>query len=167
MMTPTAATPIVELNAFVVDILTEVRRLVGPTVQVELDLSVEPLGAGVDPDSLRDIVMQLCGNARDAMPAGGSLLIQTRQIALLPATSSGDPRPFSRLSVADTGCGIPPIQQPKVFERSFTTKAGRAGLGLTRANEAVQRHGGFLDFLTAIGAGTVFHVYLPGREKDD
>jgi two-component system cell cycle sensor histidine kinase/response regulator CckA len=151
------------LNDIVQDARARLRRLAGPKIDVALDLCDRPAVVDADPADLHEVLRHLCENAREAMPAGGSIVIETRQIDLLPVTRGGGARSFSRLSVTDTGCGIPPLLQRRIFEPSFTTKPRRAGLGLTIVRTVVGRHGGFLDFSTAVGAGTVFHVYLPGE----
>jgi two-component system cell cycle sensor histidine kinase/response regulator CckA len=135
----------------------------GRSIDVVLDLCACPTFVDADPADLQEVLRHLFDNAREAMSAGGPIVIQTRQVDLLPATVEGEARAFGRLSVTDTGPGIPPVIQNRMFEPSFTTKPRREGLGLSTAMATVRRHGGFLDFSTAIGAGTVFHVYLPGR----
>jgi len=151
------------LNDIVEDAFARLRRRAGPSIEVVLDLCEGPTAVDADPADLYEVLRHLFDNAREAMPAGGSIVLQTRQVDLVPATTEGEPRAFSRLSVTDTGHGIPPVIQDRIFEPSFTTKARREGLGLSTAAATVRRYGGFLDFSTAIGTGTVFHVYLPRR----
>jgi two-component system, cell cycle sensor histidine kinase and response regulator CckA len=155
MTTPT-------LNDIVRDAFARLRRRAGPSIDVVLDLCDCPPVVDVDPADLYEVLQHVFDNAWEAMPAGGPIVIQTRQVDLVPATSEGEPRAFSRVSVTDTGHGIPPVIQHRIFEPTFTTKGRREGLGLSTAMAMVQRHGGFLDFSTAIGTGTVFHIYLPG-----
>jgi two-component system, cell cycle sensor histidine kinase and response regulator CckA len=151
------------LNDIVESALAGLRRRGGPSIDVVLDLCDRPTMVDADPADLHEVLRHLFDNAREAMPAGGPIVIQTRQVDLLPATMEGEARAFSRLSVIDTGHGIPPVIHKGIFEPAFTTKPGREGLGLSVSMATVRRHGGFLDFSTAIGAGTVFHVYLPER----
>ena len=160
-MSQTTTEPLT-LNAVVSNVLAEIHRRVTRGIEVEFDLCGDAAPVDADADELLRVLLHLFDNACDAMPAGGTVLIQTREIELVSATAAGRPQAFSRLSVADTGYGIPPVNQPRIFDPRFTTKPGRAGLGLTTAGGIVTRFGGFLDFTSAIGAGTVFHVYLPG-----
>jgi two-component system cell cycle sensor histidine kinase/response regulator CckA len=151
------------LNDIVEDACAGLRRRGGPSIEVVLDLCDRPTVVDADSAELHEVLQHLFDNAREAMPAGGPIVIQTRQVDLLPAMMEGEARAFNRLSVTDTGHGIPPVIQKRIFEPSFTTKSRREGLGLSIAMATVRRHGGFLDFSTAIGSGTVFHVYLPGQ----
>lgn len=109
-----------------------------------------------DKNQVQQIIVNLCSNAMDAMPEGGSLGVMTRMLD----TASG---PAARIEVSDTGKGIPENIQNKLFEPFFTTKeVGKGtGLGLSLVYEMVQRHGGKIDFESQEDRGTTFRITLP------
>jgi PAS domain S-box-containing protein len=120
-----------------------------------------------DPTQLHQVLLNLCVNARDAMPDGGRLTVNAANVTL----AEGDPKlplrakpgPYVVISIADTGHGIPAEIQHRIFDPFFTTKpVGKGtGLGLSTVLGIVQAHGGFLDLESSVGSGTTFHVYLP------
>jgi signal transduction histidine kinase len=105
---------------------------------------------------LQQVVVNLCANALDAMPGGGTLTVRLDRVA-----SEG--RPWGRIEVVDTGAGIPAEIRDRIFDPFFTTKEpGRGtGLGLAIASEIVRRHHGRIDFESEAGKGTRFRVLLP------
>jgi signal transduction histidine kinase len=111
--------------------------------------------------------MNLCLNARDAMPAGGQLTLQTRNAELDEdfARLHVDRRPgeFAHLEVSDTGQGIPPDVVPHIFDPFFTTKEqGRGtGLGLALVFGIIKQHDGWIECRSTPGVGTCFDIYLP------
>ena len=120
-----------------------------------------------DDAAMQQIVMNLCINARDAMPEGGTITVETANVYLdedacksLPEASPGA---YVRLSVIDTGTGIDPETLQKIFEPFFTTKdVGKGtGLGLSIVYGIISTHHGILDVQSRPGAGTSFHIYLP------
>ena len=120
-----------------------------------------------DPTQLHQVLLNLCVNARDAMTAGGTLLIEALNIVLeqkqvpgLPEPVSG---PYALLTVTDTGSGIAPELLDKVFEPFFTTKTADkgTGLGLSTVLSIVKSHHGFIEVFSRVGEGTTFKVYLP------
>lgn len=120
-----------------------------------------------DPTQVHQVLMNLCVNARDAMPAGGQLTIGVRRVEL-PAErvrphDGVRPGTFVVLSVEDTGQGIPPEIRHRIFDPFFTTKAvGKGtGLGLATVVGIVRGHGGFVEFESESGRGTRFEVHLP------
>jgi two-component system cell cycle sensor histidine kinase/response regulator CckA len=142
------------------------RRLIGENVRLETSLgSIPPVK--VDPGQLEQVLMNLAVNARDAMPDGGRLLISTETVAaprgLLTDTGEVIPGPFVRLSVTDTGTGIPPEVKARIFEPFFTTKGpGKGtGLGLATVYGIVRQAGGLITVESEPGTGTTFHILLP------
>jgi PAS domain S-box-containing protein len=119
---------------------------------------------------LHQVLLNLCVNARDAMPKGGELVLAADNVELTEseAREIADARPgdYVMLLVSDTGTGIAPEVLPRIFEPFFTTKGpGKGtGLGLSTIARIVRNHGGFASLKTELGAGTTFEVYLPRAE---
>jgi len=120
-----------------------------------------------DPTQLHQVLMNLCVNARDAMPRGGELTISAENLtidALYSGLSHGvKPGPYILLQVQDTGAGMPPEIIARIFDPFFTTKEiGKgAGVGLSTTLGIVKKHGGFIDVSSEVGKGTTFKVYFP------
>ena len=139
---------------------------------IQLDTTVEEKLWKVvgDPTQIYQVLMNLCVNARDAMPNGGRLTLSAGNITLdersgrLPAGAR--PGDYIRLQVADTGTGISQEVQSRIFDPFFTTKeVGKGtGLGLATALTIVKSHGGFIDVWSAAGRGTEFDVFLPAEQ---
>jgi signal transduction histidine kinase/CheY-like chemotaxis protein len=125
-----------------------------------------------DTNQLHQVLLNLCVNARDAMPNGGDISLSVEDCfvdeEMARANAGAQPGPHVLLKVADTGCGIPPENMDKVFEPFFTTKEiGKGtGLGLSTVLGIVSNHGGFIQVDTAPGQGTRFRVYLPADPSD-
>jgi CheY-like chemotaxis protein len=111
--------------------------------------------------------MNLCVNARDAMPQGGHLTIDAKNIDLSGKSAEGGGKqgPLVFISITDTGIGIPPEAVKRIFEPFFTTKEkGKGtGLGLAMAFKIIQDYQGWMDVSSKVGQGTVFHIYLPAN----
>jgi PAS domain S-box-containing protein len=123
-----------------------------------------------NPTQLHQVLLNLCVNARDAMPKGGELTLAADNVQLsaaeaqtIPQATPGD---YVNLLVSDTGTGIAPDVLPRIFDPFFTTKApGKGtGLGLSTITRIVRSHGGFLTLKSELGSGTTFEVYLPRAE---
>ena len=158
---------VLSLNVTLSNFETMLRRLIGADIQLTLRLSVDDLRIKTDPVFVEQIVMNLVVNARDAMPTGGKLTIETASADLdrTPRyhVNPLPPGEYVRLSVADTGSGMSPEVQEHIFKPFFTTKdEGKGtGLGLSTVFGIVTEGGGGLDVTSEIGAGTRFDVYLP------
>ncbi|MBK9516143.1 MAG: response regulator [Anaeromyxobacter sp.] len=143
------------------------RRLAGERAELVVVPGAAPWLVEVDPGQLEQVLVNLVVNARDAMPAGGTITISTAAVALGEAEArrfvEGAPGEFVRLSVADTGEGMDEPTRARVFEPFFTTKErGRGtGLGLSTVFGIVRQSRGFLGVSSAPGAGTRFDVFLP------
>jgi PAS domain S-box-containing protein len=124
-----------------------------------------------DPTQLHQVLLNLCVNARDAMPQGGSLRLQTelRELGPAPAADARAARPgrYVCISVSDTGEGVPQSLRERIFEPFFTTKPPSlgTGLGLSTSLAIVKNHGGFMSLDSASERGSTFHVYLPVAES--
>ena len=159
----------VDLGALVRDAERLLRRLVGERVRVEARLAGRPLVVEADVGQLEQVLINLAVNARDAMPAGGTLTIETeRRVALPPDGGDGPARAWAMLAVRDTGHGMDATTRERIFEPFFTTKAPGmgTGLGLATAFGIVQQDGGFIAVDSAPGAGARFEVYLPLAHDD-
>ncbi len=122
---------------------------------------------------MHQVLLNLCVNARDAMPQGGKLTVNCENIRLTPAEAAqitgARPGAFLRLEVSDTGTGIPPEVLQRIWEPFFTTKAADrgTGLGLSTVRGIVDTHEGFITLDTVLGRGTTFRVYLPAAEVEE
>jgi nitrogen-specific signal transduction histidine kinase/FixJ family two-component response regulator len=143
------------------------RRTLGEEIQLQYKFAVQSLFLHADAGMLDQVLLNLAVNARDAMPNGGQLIIETSAVefdeakaAQVPPARAGS---FVCLSVSDTGCGIPPEVLPRIFEPFFTTKGvGKGtGLGLATVFGIVQQHQGWINVYSEVGRGTTFRIYLP------
>lgn len=125
-----------------------------------------------DPTQLHQVLLNLCVNARDAMPQGGTLRLSSETVVVDESAASRhegvEPGPFVEIQVEDEGTGIPPDVVQRIFEPFFTTKSvgHGTGLGLSTAAGIVKSHGGFLEVSSEVDAGTTFSVYLPTATDD-
>ncbi len=135
------------------------------TISEYVPRDLRPVSA--DATQLHQVLMNLCVNARDAMPNGGKLTLQAEQVELaaggLPSHPDARPGHFVLVAVSDTGSGIPAGVIEKIFDPFFTTKEiGKGtGLGLSTVLGIVKSHGGFITVDSALGKGTTFRIYLP------
>lgn len=150
---------VIDLNELVSDSAKLLRRLIGEDIILAVITSPKRLPAKVDPGQLEQVIMNLFVNARDAMPTGGRLTIETSTAA----TEDGLPSRFARLSVSDTGHGMPDEVKEKIFEPFFTTKGvGKGtGLGLAVVHGVISQSGGQISIESSVGVGTTFHILLP------
>jgi len=161
---------VLDLNAQVAGLESLLRRIVSEDVRLEVRYATNPCAIEVDPDQLRQIVMNLVGNARDAMPDGGQLEIGTHAIEVDTATNSPSDLPpgtYMRLTVADTGVGMGDDVLQRIFEPFFTTKEETrgTGLGLSTVHGVVKGSGGHIEVESSVGEGSAFHVYFPRTDK--
>ncbi|MCR9165366.1 MAG: ATP-binding protein [Nannocystaceae bacterium] len=158
----------VELDEMLSSLVEMVRRVTPSNVQIVLQ-ATEPLTLVADRSQLEQVITNLCLNARDAMPEGGTLTIGSQEILLdrdaLSDWPGVEPGRFVEITVSDTGTGIPPEVREHLFEPFFTTKESDrgTGLGLAICRGIVQRHGGVIRLETELGEGTTFRAAIPTR----
>jgi PAS domain S-box-containing protein len=158
-----------DLNEVVTGLAKMLRRVVQENIQLQLHLAPGPVFVHADPGMLDQVLLNLAVNARDAMPEGGQLIIETgeRPVEAAEAEQQGAaPGRYAWLRVSDTGAGIPPEILPRIFEPFFTTKEpGKGtGLGLATVFGVVKQHRGWVTVQSEVGRGTTFQIFLPAIE---
>ncbi|TAJ10419.1 MAG: PAS domain S-box protein [Nitrospirae bacterium] len=158
---------VLDVNRLVTDMVEMLRRLIGENVRLVTDLQAGPCLVKADPDQLAQVLMNLAVNARDAMPEGGTLTVETARVEgeIVPRVGRAGPAPgpYVKLTVRDTGCGMDADTKTHIFEPFFTTKdrLKGTGLGLAMVYGIIAQHGGTVTVDSASGRGAVFTVYLP------
>ncbi|MCG8428214.1 MAG: ATP-binding protein, partial [Chromatiales bacterium] len=167
-----AAVTVANINGLVEELASIISRTVTPEVAVEYRLAEDLWLTEIEAGDFQDSLINLVINARDAMPVGGHLVLETHNrilnaiyCAQYPGIKPGE---YVELVVKDDGLGMPPEQQEHIFEPFFTTKPkGKgSGLGLAMVFGFVQRSHGHLRVDSVPGKGTYFHIYLPRAERD-
>jgi signal transduction histidine kinase/DNA-binding response OmpR family regulator len=158
---------ILNLNNVVTEIDTMLRRIIGEDIHMETELMPDLWPVKADPSQIEQVIVNLAVNARDAMPRGGNLIIETANLNSNPLASETHPgvQPghYVLLSVSDTGVGMSKEVQARVFEPFFTTKEkGKGtGLGLSTVFGIVEQNRGHILVSSEMGRGSTFKVYLP------
>jgi signal transduction histidine kinase len=161
---------VLDLNAAVMGMAEMLRRLIGEHIELQVRSSEGLWRIQADPSQVEQVVMNLAVNARDAMPNGGRLTVETANTTLDEAfarTHAGSrPGAYVRLAVSDTGIGMDAATRAHLFEPFFTTKApGRGtGLGLAMVYGIVKQHRGYVTADSEPGRGARFTIYLPRSE---
>jgi PAS domain S-box-containing protein len=160
------------LNDLVVNLLKMLRRLLGEHIILRFDPRDGLPLVKADPGMLEQVVMNLCVNARDAIPKSGGAIMISLETLQVDESRTGKlsgvrPGQFVCLSVTDTGCGIDPATLEHIFEPFFTTKeVGKGtGLGLATVHGIAGQHGGWVEAESEPGQGTTFKVFLPASEE--
>jgi len=162
---------VLEVNKLVSDLEKMLRRLLGEDVELGTRLAPTTGRVKADPGQLEQVIMNLAVNARDAMPNGGKLTLETGNVDLDEAYAAdhypGRAGPFVLLAVSDTGIGMSEETQAHMFEPFFTTKEkGKGtGLGLATVYGIIKQSGGFIWVYSEVGHGTTFKLYLPRVEE--
>jgi two-component system, cell cycle sensor histidine kinase and response regulator CckA len=157
---------ILDLNQVLTDVAKMLHRLIGENIQVNLITASSLWPVKVDQGQMEQVILNLALNARDAMPHGGNLTIETRNLEVKPSSDDKMPvRPgrYVLLEVTDSGTGMDPETQRHIFEPFFSTKElGKGtGLGLASVYGVVKQSGGGVSFVSRLGYGTTFSVFLP------
>jgi PAS domain S-box-containing protein len=157
----------INLNEVVDNLAKMLQRVVGRDIELQLQLAPHRLPVFADAGMLDQVLMNLVINARDAMPNGGRITVTTEPMEIpanaVPSIVGARAGSFVRLSVADTGTGIPPEIREKIFEPFFTTKeVGKGtGLGLAMVQSIVHQHEGWIELESTKDVGTTFHLFIP------
>lgn len=162
----------VRINDVVGDVGRLLSRLIGEHIELKNVLAAEDIIVMADPGQIEQVLMNLATNARDAMPEGGDLSIETGCRTLDGESREGNgrvkPGKYAFIGVTDTGTGIDEKTQERIFEPFFTTKeTGKGtGLGLAVAYGIIKQHKGYINVSSEPGRGTTFRIYLPVMELD-
>jgi two-component system cell cycle sensor histidine kinase/response regulator CckA len=167
------APAVIDLNAIVSGMRTLLERVLGEDVDLIMDLDPSLGHVTADPGQLEQVILNMAVNARDAMPEGGQLTLETRHVDVNPTYARQKveltPGPYEVLSIGDTGVGMDAATVARAFEPFFTTKAvGKGtGLGLATAYGIVKQSGGHITVYSEPGSGTTFRIYLPRTETSE
>lgn len=161
----------VDLNEIIENLLDFIGKILADQVEIEFQPDAQLKTARVDYAQIEQVLMNLCINARDAMPNGGKLIIKTANLCpdehmhhLYPQISTNA---YVMLTVSDSGIGMNEHTRSQIFEPFFTTKPlGKGtGLGLSMVHGIIAQHNGFIDVQSAPGKGTTFTIYLPAVDE--
>jgi two-component system, cell cycle sensor histidine kinase and response regulator CckA len=164
---------IIDLNDVVIDMQKMLARLIGEDISLDVSLGKDLAHVRADPGQLQQVLLNLAVNARDAMPRGGTVRIETKD-ALIDATFTklhpgSRPGRYASLAVRDSGTGMPTSVLTHIFEPFFTTKppGSGTGLGLSTVYGIVKQSDGYIAVESEVGKGTTFTVYLPRVDSED
>ncbi len=160
-----------DLNLLINEILTMLRRLIGENIELNFvaEKSLDTICA--DKSQMEQLLINLCVNARDAMPNGGKLTVETHNISITDEYAKmhvwSKPGNYTILGVSDNGCGMNKELKSHIFDPFFTTKKiGKGtGLGLATVFGIVKQHNGFINVYSEVDKGTTFRIYLPTVER--
>jgi two-component system, cell cycle sensor histidine kinase and response regulator CckA len=160
-----------DLNLTVTETLSLLEKVFGSNIEIKATLASDLAVVRADPTQVEQVLMNLCINARDAMPNGGAMVIETKNMTLDDKYCTFHPlaRPghYAMLCVSDTGIGMDAVTLDRIFEPFYTTKEqGKGtGLGLATVYGVVRQHGGFVHVYSEPGIGSTFRVYFPASAQ--
>lgn len=160
-----------DMNQMVQNMLNMIRRLIGAHIEVSFVPGAQLGNVRADHSQMEQVLMNLCVNARDAMPHGGRLAVELGNLVIADNYTETHPwaKPgrYVQLAVTDTGCGMDAATQERIFEPFFTTKSKEkgTGLGLSVVYGIIQQHHGLIQVYSEPGVGTTFKIYLPEVER--
>jgi signal transduction histidine kinase/CheY-like chemotaxis protein len=154
-----------DLSEVMAGLMSMLSRLLGENIEIIFSPAAEPAWAEADEGMIEQIIVNLCVNARDAMPDGGRLTLSLEVVSVpaKPGSQQALHSRYVRLGVSDTGCGMDENTLRRAFEPFFTTKAAGhgTGLGLATVFSIARQHQGWVDVESTLHRGTTFHVFLP------
>lgn len=162
----------IDLKIITEETVSMLRKIIDPKIKIETLMTAKNTSVVGDETQIQQAVLNLCFNARDAMPDGGTLTIAIRNSEItnetLGLSALAREGQYIILSVTDTGVGIPASIQNRIFDPFFTTKglAKGTGLGLSTTYSIAQEHGGFIHVYSEAGHGSKFRIYLPAPEEN-
>jgi two-component system, cell cycle sensor histidine kinase and response regulator CckA len=162
----------IDLNEVVAAVVKMLRRLIGEHIILETRYVEEAVVVYADASMLEQVLVNLAVNSRDAMREGGRITLETSRVRVGKSGSAHSrkirPGQYARLTVTDTGAGIPAEYLPRIFEPFFTTKeSGQGtGLGLSTVLNIVEQHRGWIEVTSHVGIGTTFNLYFPWSVKN-
>jgi len=162
-------TRLLNLKELLLGSMDVLRRTLPASIKLLLEMEAKDCIVKADPTRIRQVVMNLVVNARDAMPGGGELRVTSHRVRIQSDEKSPvPPGEWVCLGISDSGTGIPPEVIPRIFEPFFTTKpkGEGTGLGLAQVYGIVKQHGGHIEVQTEVGQGTTFWIYLPAQEAE-
>ncbi len=163
----------ISLNKTITDFSGMLKRIIGEDIEYRLELEAIPDTIRADASQVQQIIMNLAVNGKDAMPAGGKLIIRTESISVdqvyASALESVEPGRYVMLVVSDTGSGIDPETLTHIFEPFFTTKELNkgTGLGLATVYGIVKQHSGGVHVYSEMGKGSIFKIYFPEDASEE
>lgn len=163
---------ILNLNQIIEDVEAMVRRLIGEDIEIRTVLASDLAPVKADPSQIEQVLLNLCVNARDAMPNGGAITIETANVEADTVFAAQHipmkPGRYARLSVSDTGMGMDKEILAHIFEPFFTTKGPEkgTGLGLSTVYGIVKQSGGYISAYSELNRGTTLFIYLPVTAGD-
>jgi len=164
---------VLNLNKFILNLEKMFGRLIGEDITLINQLDTDLQSVLIDPGQIEQILINLIVNAREAMPKGGAITIETSNVSLYPDGTQHRfglrPGEYVQLTIHDTGQGIPEEIREQVFEPFYTTKdfGEGAGLGLATCYAIMEQNNGYINVESTIGAGSSFYVYFPAAQAKE